>query len=351
LKLNPLSDLPLETQRVLNGSWQPFSQEQAAGESNSEPRIRIDDIPSIFTLNSQGIQWVVEGIMAEGSVTSFCGEAGGGKSTFTTPLSGHVAVGADFLGRRCRQRPVLICDRENPLPVVVERFTRLGIQDGGGLKIWGAWLPYPVPQPAAGSILGWVEQTNPKPLIIIDSLIAFLEGDENDAAVMRAFMQQLRRLADLGAAVIVLHHSGKAETTRNFRGSSDFKASIDVGYTLTNLGEGRLERLRLRAFKTRFMVESDLIIHYRDGQFISDERSAAVEITVTEQLRALLRRNPDIKGVKFQSEAASLGLGAYRARTFLEEGVKLGVIVRTRGKNNSAHYRLAGDSEASSELF
>jgi hypothetical protein len=71
-------------------------------------------------------------------------------------------------------------------------------------------------------------------------------------------MSQLRRLADMGAAVIVLHHSGKGESARDYRGSSDIKAAIDVGYLLTNMGDGGLDRLRLKAFKTRFQVDTDL---------------------------------------------------------------------------------------------
>jgi hypothetical protein len=337
-----LSDLPLETQRMLNGAWQPFAQQHAAGET-SERQMRIEDIPSVFTLNSQGIQWAVEGMIAEGSITGFCGEAGGGKSTAITALAGHVAAGVDFLGRRCAPRQVLIEDRENPLPVIVERFERLGVQDGGGLKIWGAWLPQPVPQPAASSIQAWVERSHPKPLIIIDSLIAFLEGDENDAAVMRAFMQQLRTLADLGAAVIVLHHSGKGEATRNYRGSSDFKASIDVGYTLTNLGEGQLDRLRLKAFKTRFTVVSDLILYYRDGQFTADDRPAAVTETVTAQLVALLQQNPGISAREFEQKAADAGLGWGRARQFINDGKSTGSIRQERGPRNQLFHFWEGE--------
>jgi hypothetical protein len=48
--------------------------------------------------------------------------------TVNAPIEGFV-----------RSRPMLVLDRENPLPVVVERFARLGIQDGENFKVWGGW--------------------------------------------------------------------------------------------------------------------------------------------------------------------------------------------------------------------
>jgi hypothetical protein len=304
-----------------------------------EPKVAINEIPSVHSINSKGIEFIVEGLIAAGTVNGLTGEAGCGKTTLTTALAGSVSCGVDFLGHRCEKRPVLILDRENTLPIVQERLSRLGIQDGSNLKIWGSWLAEDAPMPGGACVKAWVQATDPKPLIIVDSLIAFLDGDENDARVVRAFMQQFRDLANLGATVIFLHHSGKGESSRAYRGSSDIKASIDVGYLLTNLGEGQLDRLRLKAFKTRFTVITDLILHYLDGQFTADDRPEAVAQTVTQQLTALLRGNPGVTTRKFQQLAVTAGLGERRAFDFLKDGVEAGCVRRERGLRNSiAHY-------------
>ena len=73
----------------------------------------------------------------------------------------------------------------------------------------------------------------------------------------------------MGATPVLLHHIGKSGTSRDYRGSSDYKASIDIGYKLTNLGDGaRLSTLELKPFKQRFSV--------RAGSPVSDpERSTA----------------------------------------------------------------------------
>src|SRR5206468_696253 len=112
----------------------------------------------------------------------------------------------------------------------------------------------------------------PKPLIVVDSLIAFHGGDENSSTETRAFMHQCRRLADQGATALVIHHNGKADTAKQYRGSSDFKAAIDAGFHVTNDGpDGRLGTLRLLCFKSRFGFAGELIYEYRDGLFVPDE--------------------------------------------------------------------------------
>jgi hypothetical protein len=312
--------------------------------------VKIDEIPSVLSMSSDGIEFIVPGLIASSAVTAITGDAGAGKTTFATALAGHVACGAEFLGRGCLQRPVLILDRENTAPVVQERITRLRIQDGSSLRIWGGWLPDEAPEPGATVILEWIDRCNPKPLIIVDSLIAFLAGDENDAQVVRAFMQQLRNLADAGAAVVVLHHSGKGESTRDYRGSSDFKASIDVGYSLSSFGEGCLDRLRLKAFKTRFVVVSDLILRYSDGEFTADEKPNTVNATVTAQLTELLRTNPGIKSKEFEEKAANARLGWNRARQFLKDGLASGSVRSESGARNVRFHYLV-ESEAENDLF
>jgi hypothetical protein len=229
------------------------------------------------------------------------GEPGHGKSTVATALGYCISKGIEFAGHKCSKRPVLILDRENGIDVLQERFARLGIENEGGPIVWGAWLECEAPSPAAGVMLDWTSRTDPKPVIIVDSAIAFLEGDENSATAVRAFMSQMRQLANLDAAVILLHHSGKAETSKDYRGSSDFKGSIDVGFNVRNCGEGQLTKVRLTAFKSRFTVDRSLILEYRDGQFHVDERPHAVARTVTEQLTELLRNNAGIKGTELRS--------------------------------------------------
>ena len=121
--------------------------------------------------------------------------------------------------------------------------------------VWGQWVGEDPPSAGGAIVLEWVARCDPKPLIIVDSVIAFHPGAENDSNETRKYMAQYRMLTALGATVVLLHHIGKSETSRDYRGSSDYKASIDIGYKLTNLGDGaRLSTLELKPFKQRFSV-------------------------------------------------------------------------------------------------
>ncbi|HYZ74643.1 MAG TPA: hypothetical protein VE641_16310 [Chthoniobacterales bacterium] len=185
---------------------------------------------------------------------------------------------------------------------------------------------------------GWIKKKHPYPVLyrlpeVLESPIVFLverekdvetlrsrgfvattkafgasqpcQGDENSSSAVGAFMHGLRRLAHLGATVILLHHTGQSETSQDYRGSSDFKAAVDVGFTVWNYGEnGELRKVRLKAFKNRFTVERELLLNYSHGRFSSDDRPNATTRTVTEQLTELLKSNPGIKAAEFERLAA-----------------------------------------------
>jgi hypothetical protein len=112
-------------------------------------------------------------------------------------------------------------------------------------------------------VTDWVRSCKPQPVVVIDSLAAFISGDENSASDMRAFMHGTRRLVDLGATVIVIHHDGKAESARDYRGSSDFKAAVDQAFHVSNISaDARLGRLSLRCFKSRYGFTGSLVYDY-----------------------------------------------------------------------------------------
>lgn len=66
-------------------------------------------------------------------------------------------------------------------------------------------------------------------------------------------MKHFRALANLGATVIILHHTGKTATSQDYRGSSDIKAAVDMAYCVEpEFKLGYIHRLTLRNFKGRF---------------------------------------------------------------------------------------------------
>jgi len=309
-----------EPAEILTGAEEMLRRLSQGARANARS---FSDITLIGTIAAQKLDWVVHTILAAGTVTLITGDSGSGKSSLVTAICHAISLGDALAGLRTQQRPVLYLDRENPIPIVAERFKRLGISDSNDFKYWGGWCPAEPAVPSSPTLMQWVNSCEVKPVVVVDSFAGFSDGaDENDAAQVRAFMDGPRRLADMGATVIVLHNSSvKTETAKEYRGSSDFKASVDIAYHLVNLSSdpSRLSTLRLRAFKARFAVAPEIVLNYVDGEFRIDSRGPAQ--TGIQAFRDLLIANPGIKSREFEVLATQKGLGRNKARDFIKKGI------------------------------
>jgi hypothetical protein len=304
----------------------------------------VQDIRPAHEYGDAKIQSVLDGLLYEGTVNILTGEAGTGKSTLALAIAAAVATGSVFAGRSTSQRPVLIVDRENTLAITIERLNRLGIRDGNGLIIWGGWCPTEPPGPESPEILSWVRGCERKPLIIFDSFIAFFGGQsENDSAEIRHYMDGFRRLAHADCTILGLHHSGKGEGTKEYRGSSDIKAAIDSGMLLSNSGQGRLARLSLKPWKSRFSIANEIALCYTDGQFTAHESIPTP--TAKEGFIELLKENPGVNILEFERLAGERALARDAARKFLSEGVRTKIIALAKGDHNMRKHTWVGSNE------
>jgi hypothetical protein len=298
---------------------------------------RIEDIPSVWSCEAS-TRWLVHNLIPESTVTLVCGDSEIGKSTLTLALAGAVAHGRPFLGRATIQRPVLYMDRENPLAVVRDRLERLRISETPALIVWGLWNKPTPDGPTAASILRFVSAI--RPLIIFDSLVGFHPGSEQDASETRRHMQAYIALAAAGAAVIVLHHTGKAETAKQYRGSSDIKAAVDLAYILESLSEpdAGISSLRLKGFKNRLTLPETVRVQYQDGRFeVSDQR---VE-TNREIIERIIGQHPGASKTEIEALASATGVAQKRTRSLLEEGERAGRLIADSGPRGRVSYRLA----------
>ena len=286
--------------------------------------------------SAKPLSYVIAPELPGGSVVAFTGESGCGKSTLMTAYARDAMVDG---------HPVLVLDRENPESVIVERLARLGVVNGPLLVWWGGWNDSEAPEPAAEVIQAWVRARSqpgmPAPLVIVDNLSAFHAGDENEAEQMRAFMNQSRALANLGACVVVLHNTGKSETAKEYRGSSDFKASVDQLFVVRNNSQdSNLDRLVVKCYKSRYGFAGSITYSYADGKFLRDDRAHPEAISSAEILTSILRVNPGIGVRKMISVAASKGVSERVTKGYLENGVLSHSIERQKGSRNEYRHFL-----------
>ncbi len=188
-------------------------------------------------------------------------------------------------------------------------------------------------EPTLEGLEDWVKRTDPKPLIIVDSMIRFLEdGSESDSKVINKFFAPLRKLSQLGATIIVLHHTGKGESTKEYRGSSDIKAALDIGWTMSNAGVSQLTELKLKLFKNRVAAPEEIALKYSNGEFLLRTPEALERSTLAQ----LLFDNSGIVQKDFIRLAIDKGVSRYKVEKFITDAIGSGEALVKKGLNNSS---------------
>jgi RecA-family ATPase len=241
----------------------------------------VERLQSIWS-EPEPVEWLIEDLIPKDSVIMVAGESGCGKSTFVLSLVHAVAHGESFLNRATKQAPVLIVDRENPKNVYFRRTLRMHLRETSNLHVWGNWSQKEPGGPDCAEVIEYANAR--KPLIIFDSLVAFHPGSEQDSTETRRFMNLFRKLQTYGATVIVIHHTGKGENTKEYRGSSDIKANVDLNFVLT-AKKPRLELLELKPGKCREGEVDTVAFSYDEATGLFRERVAAVFSEVEQVVR------------------------------------------------------------------
>ena len=269
------------------------------------------------------IEWLIDGMIPRGSVNLISAESGTGKTWLAYAIAGAIAHGTNFVGRTTTRAPVVYLDGENPLFVAKRNLTDLGITTTPMLHIWGGWNDEPPPGPDDERIIRFVRESDPKPCLVWDSLVEFNLGDEQSSTEMREFMKKFRLLTHLGATVIVLHHTGKSSTSKQYRGSTDIKASVDMAYVLTGKPyRGKLHRLTMDPFKSRIAPGQKFAMEYRHGQgFVSIEvPTTADKPDPADVIRKIVTEHPRSNGSQIKELAKTHRIGKNTVDEILGNG-------------------------------
>lgn len=277
---------------------------------SAETRIeRIMDLESVWQKEAT-VEWLVEGIIPNQSVNLISAESGTGKTWLAYAIAGAVAHGVPFAGRTVRKAPVLYLDGENPLVVVKRDLADLGIPETPDLHVWAGWNKEGPPGPDDSRIKSFVEEFHP--LLIWDSLVEFANCDEQSSTEIRAFMKKFRTLAHLGATIVVLHHTGKSSSSKQYRGSSDIKASVDTAYVVTGKDRsGKLHELMMTPFKSRIAPGAKVGLRFflRKGFSEVAVVGQGAKPDAADIVRGIVIANPSRNGTFIKSLAKSQGVG------------------------------------------
>jgi hypothetical protein len=314
---------------------------------SEEARIaKISDLESVWQKDAT-VEWLVVGLIPLASVNLISAESGTGKTWLAYAIAGAVSHGINFTGRNVQQAPVLYLDGENPVFVVRRNLTNLGLVEPPGFNAWGSWNEDPPPKPDDSRIIDFARRS--RPLLIWDSLVEFAGCDEHSSTDIRAFMNKFRLLANLGATVIILHHTGKTATSKQYRGSSDIKASVDMAYLVTGTPrDGKLHQLVMEPFKSRIAPVGIVAMEFREGQGFTpvEVRSSTAKPDPAEIVHRIVIENPNSNGSQIKAMAKLEGVG----KTKVDEILISGEYSTARGRGAALLYTYTGPLERVSDI-
>jgi hypothetical protein len=220
------------------------------------------------TLKIEKERYLIEDLIAEGTLTVLGGEEGVGKSMFLMNLGMGLASGIRrFLGWRI-QAPakVLYLNNEMGDSKFIRRFQSMAKSlDKLNLEKFSAPQHFPQFDISKGPLIEYVSTKRPD-LIIFDCMYLMHDADENDASEMKSFIRDVAVFArEYNSAIILAHHLKKGRkgdllNSHRLRGSTAITAFADNVFILDRDGEKEADRF-FSIVKSRDLPDSSRLRH------------------------------------------------------------------------------------------
>jgi predicted ATP-dependent serine protease len=171
-------------------------------------------------------EWLVNDRIPRGSIVLLCGKPKAGKSTAARDLAYAVATGRSWLGFACVPGTAWYLALEEKRGEVRGHFRRMGATGREPIRLFINQAPTDI----VTQLQALAQQERPA-LIVIDTLQRFIRAaDLNDYAEVTTKLDPVIRIArDSGAALVLLHHAGKADkgALDSILGSTALAGSVD----------------------------------------------------------------------------------------------------------------------------
>ncbi|AGT12952.1 DNA primase/helicase [Mycobacterium phage KayaCho] len=175
-------------------------------------------------------EFIIDGLLEHGGLTSIIGTPGAGKSTVALDMACHIATGKRWQGRVTFKTPVLYLPGEG-LSGAVQRIRAWEdahqMDLGDDLLLGNGIILVNAMNEAWGEIAAYIARKGIG-LVIFDTFARMSAGlEENSATDVGKAVRRFDKLKELtNAGVCVVHHTGKADPNTG-RGSSALNGALD----------------------------------------------------------------------------------------------------------------------------
>lgn len=195
-------------------------------------------------------QYLIDPVLIEGTVSVLGAYTGTGKSILALSIIKAILTGEALWGKYevVKTGPALLIDEETPQGFLRERTEKMGFAPGLPLYLLHFQDVRLDRDDFFSALMEKVEEVRPI-LVVIDSLIRVHRMKEDDAVAMSLVVGRLRKIANYGTTVLVIHHHKKGEgpLSQKLRGSSDIPGGVDIEYALLPVSD----HLVFKSVKTR----------------------------------------------------------------------------------------------------
>ena len=273
------------------------------------------DLDKVITAEFDDTQWLIEPVVPAHRSAALYAVGKTGKSLFVLDFVAAAASGRDILGGAPLETPIhiLYVDQEMTQPDLQERLHSLGYEQPD--QTLTKHLHYyqlspwpPLDTPAGGQRLLEEALNVGAQLVVIDTLIRTVSGEENSADTIKNFSRYTAvPLKAAGIALLRIDHAGK-DLTRGQRGTSAKRDDVDVVWLLKtapgSLPGKTMLTLKREAARVDW-IQEDIHITRNDGPPLahiipsfSELTSADIAIVHYLQGQGLWRHNVTVKSAR-----------------------------------------------------
>ena len=285
------------------------------------------DLDKVITAEFDDAQWLIEPVVPAHRAVALYAAGKTGKSLLILDLVAAAASGRNILGGVPLEAPIriLYVDQEMTQPDLQERLHSLGYEQPD--QTLTKHLHYyqlspwpPLDTPAGGQCLLAEALKVKAQLVVIDTLIRTVSGEENSADTIKDFNRYTGtplKAADI--ALLRIDHAGK-DLTRGQRGTSAKRDDVDVVWLLKpkpgNLPGKTMLTLKREAARVNW-IQEDIHITRNEGPPLAHTIPTVLELTSADiaivhylQEQGLWRHN-----ITIRSARAALNRSTLMAKT------------------------------------
>lgn len=261
----------------------------------------IDD-STAFLSDLQPLEYLIDGLLPTGVAYSLTGHAGHGKTTLALQIALSVSQGEMFGDRETSKGRVLILAGENPYNVKWQYAAALAARN---LKPSDVDIHF---VQGRFSIKQWTDVLRAKmeampdlKLVIVDSLQAFFEGDnDNDNTQMVEMAHKLRALCKTSqrpALLIIAHPAGKVPSKDNLvpRGGGAFLNEIDGNLTVWSQDASQQTLHHSQKFRGAGFDPMEWVMQIHEFAHLTDIHGTPLKLPVSRPETTIERANREVQ--------------------------------------------------------